>query len=468
MTDLSVAPGVLEQVIDHGLAAGPDAAAEAANSTAWLSPEWYGWPYYDNYLALRWDNAGAPGAHDFVALYDKPPVDPHGHIHNQWCRAANHRDGRYVTSVPADGGARWVAYVGGSPGSHRIVSIRYIGDGLAAQDAKATCGYYDVKGASSSSDRPGDVGVGGILHHAFAVLYPDQGGRVDFGCYGGTDRDPGKNLVFPADVYRPFIDEVNPRPQGKSMRAALSVARGMAQFTLRPDIRDSYGRTTGGYLNRGDCSGLHYGVEGVCHQMCNRVLWAASGNLGFTHTNVNWSPSMRVSHLLYGFWGVTGSMGAAVRLATELFRGSLPVSLSDADLEAAGVAGLKQHLETGYGRDVRTATVNQVMDSMLGRDFSEAYSITHQEGLIEADLEVHRRKRELDLGLLRGTVPAGQYARELNALVAGLVERYGDVLRPADFKAAFAAAPEDVRDVAVVAESMIPAHDPALGARLGL
>jgi hypothetical protein len=466
MSTIDVTPGVLEQLIENGIVADPRAAEPVGAATAaWLSAEWSGFPYYDNYLVLRWNDAASPGASDYAALYDKPPTDPWGYLTNQWAWAENHRDGRFVTGTRADGSARWIAYVHGPRNRYRIGATAYVGDGLAGTDANAACGFYDIKGGSSS-DQPAETG--GILQHAFAVLFADGGERVEFGCYGGTDRNPGKNLVYPADFRPPYIADLNPPPLGKSLRSTLRVARGMAQFSLNPEVRDSYNRTSGGYLNRGDCSGLLYGVQGVCHQMCNRVLWAGSRNLGFTYTPVNFPPSMRVSHPLYGFWGVSDTMPAAVRLATELARGGRPVSLSDAELEEMGIEGLRLHLERGYGREARALLVDRVMDGMLGADFSETYAITHQEGILEADLELHRRKRDLDVALLQGTMPNAEYVRELNAEVSVLMARYADVLRPADFRTAFAAEPAEVQQTAVVAEELMPAHDPSLAARAGL
>jgi hypothetical protein len=67
------------------------------------------------YIALSWSNGGAVGRWDFVALYDKPPTDPHGYLTNQWTYTSN-QSSPYTTgtktSEDCEKPSYWAAYVG--------------------------------------------------------------------------------------------------------------------------------------------------------------------------------------------------------------------------------------------------------------------------------------------------------------------------------------------------------------------
>ena len=96
-------------------------------ATKKLEIPWHGVsasPNADGYITLRWTGPSTPSYYDYIALYDREPVDPKGYLSNMWCWALYHTAGEYVTgqkledvSVPF-----WVAYVTNSNGAYGIVA----------------------------------------------------------------------------------------------------------------------------------------------------------------------------------------------------------------------------------------------------------------------------------------------------------------------------------------------------------
>lgn len=97
------AASILAETQSEGAA--PSAAAAGPSITIWLSNS-------GGYIALNWDNTGAIGKYDYVALYNhEPGGNPYGYLTNQW-QWVTSASGSYVTGTSATGAPYWIAYCG--------------------------------------------------------------------------------------------------------------------------------------------------------------------------------------------------------------------------------------------------------------------------------------------------------------------------------------------------------------------
>ena len=418
-------------------------AAAAAGPAVWIDTEYWGIPYYTAFVRLNWRMEN-PGRRDFVALYDHPPRDPNAYLTLQWQWAVN--GARFTTNRAADGRPYWVAYIS----NNQIVATAPIHQGERPKDETARIGYYDLAG-----------GVGALAQHTYAALTGPGGRPVRFGCYGGTDLNPGPNNVFPAHFYDPDILNFNPPPRGQTSPVALHAARAMASFSMAPEIRDIYDRRTGGTTGLGDCSGLVYAVMGVCHQMCNRVLWATAINQGFTFARVNWPPSMRASHALYGFAGVAGPLGT-MQSALDLMKrvmypgGEAGVAEAEAEILETWLRELRAHLRDGYTQEARAAALESMFRTAQGGEGLARYSSAEREGILGSDLQIHALKRELDHGLLQGTVAKQDYVATLNASFDSHLRRLSEVMPREGFDTVFGSPLPQDQKYGVVALDQMP------------
>lgn len=178
-------------------------------------------------------------------------------------------------------------------------------------DCRIQAGYYNLAGID-------------LAHHTYAVAEKD-GQRHAMPCFGSFALSEGERnntgVRYPAELWSPSI--IWPRQQGQSLPANLSVALGMAQFTVTPYLGwtiaewDEHWRRNpqlNGY-SLASWAGLLYAVTGVCHQACNRILWSTLQG-GFIYSPVNWPPSLSASYWVYGFHGKDA--GAAAILAAAL------------------------------------------------------------------------------------------------------------------------------------------------------
>lgn len=300
-------------------------------------------------------------------------------------------------------------------------------------------GYYDLSGAQ-------------FLHHAFAIV----DGRINFQCYGGTT---GDNRVFPAEFWTPirFIS----KPLGKSLPCSAYVARGLAEFGIPSDLsRTDYDRKSGGYLNLGDCSGIVYAFNGVCHQMCNVITIATTSDQpgDISWAPVNWPPSLSASWLLYSYRGTITPGGLAapfLLIVAALFKrllglsynvpeGELPVGnrlpgYLD-DLYAAHHKMLKESLEAKPQPETRAIYLENLLSEALG-------PAANAQGLLppilEADTAFFRVKQDLDNLLIRGNICHADYAETVNKAFTAMIGQYANVLSAEDFEKVFGSSPGD-------------------------
>ena len=81
------------------------------------------------YIALNWNNSGAIGKYDYVALFDAVPTDPYGYLTRQW-EWVTSSSGKYVTGTRALGDAGpqyWIAYCGWDYAQGKYVIVQTAG-----------------------------------------------------------------------------------------------------------------------------------------------------------------------------------------------------------------------------------------------------------------------------------------------------------------------------------------------------
>ncbi|MBK6466291.1 MAG: hypothetical protein IPF96_04955 [Rhodobacter sp.] len=267
--------------------------------------------------------------------------------------------------------------------------------------AKMTCGYYDI------ADIIDGIRIG---EHTYGRA-PDA--KVKFQCYGGAGQPKGKHPVYPARFARGHF----PNPWiGKSEPMDLEMARyiaanGSAGWKGRSD----YDRRSGGNWYLGDCSGIVYGILGVCHQMANSIFTAAGKAMD---SPLVWPPSFYGTVLIYGPRGERAYTRFPVRLIYlhSMYPKDSPVLMT---AEQTGAAAMIDRVETPEQRweDLR---------AFFGDDFVRDGA---REAFLAADQAFLARKRELDRALLAGTERTDGFASRTNAEAGRYFETISPLVR---------------------------------------
>jgi len=278
-------------------------------------------------------------------------------------------------------------------------------------DGTATAGYY-----------PTDT----VGEHTYLFIARDDGSEVALTCYGGARKDGGNKNVYPATLWSPYI--VGSRSVGKEVRinTKLAVAIATYQHGVK-EIRARYDRRSGGWMNLGDCSGLIYGVSGVCHQMCNRILTATQPVGSTLYAPVNWPPSLSATYWTYGFTGAAPAARPFTEADLENFH----------DTELAHLDALKNQLRFGHLKETRAPRVEQNLLRSVGPQRLEGYDDALQSKIVAEDMGFHKVKRDLDHELLAGRISHGEYAERTNAAFANFATSLANALARDDYRKIF-------------------------------
>lgn len=111
-----------------------------------------------------------------------------------------------------------------------------------------------------------------------------------FDCYGGHS---GPDNHYPV--------KHNTVPDSKRILAVTICCFNPKDSRANKD--SNFNKKTGGELGTGDSSCILYGVTGVCHQMCNRILWAVDLQVPSN------TPGYIASRTLYGTYGGAAPIG---------------------------------------------------------------------------------------------------------------------------------------------------------------
>lgn len=333
------------------------------------------------------------------------------------------------------------------------------------EDEQAAAPYYDC------SIRAGFYNLGGVdlAHHTYAIA--EKSGRLFampcFGSFAMHEGERGNTGVrFPADLWSATI--LFPRFLGTALPANLSVALGMAQFTLLPAYDwtngdwDDYWRRNPSLngLSPSCWAGLVYAITGVCHQACNRILWSSLQG-GFLFGPVNWPPSLSASYWVYGFHGKAAD--AAMILASALVVKALLGDRADeGELQKAHALArnVMQHHVAHALRDptrgeARAHEVRGILDHL-----PEALRLSDQTAaaeIVNLDRAFSDRKNLIDNRLYRTGNDAfhDEYAGQVNDDFRTLLNRFREIMPADTFRHLFPDA-ADHRNYTLVDRRLMP------------
>jgi hypothetical protein len=286
-------------------------------------------------------------------------------------------------------------------------------------DATATVGYY-----------PTDT----VGEHTYLYVQTDGGSEVIFPCYGGARKDSGNHNVYPANLWSPKI--FGYKDVGTSVRINLKLARAIATYQHQPDIIDNYNRHSGGWMGLGDNSGLVYGVSGVCHQMCNRILTASQPSSSTLNAPVNWPPSLSKTYWIYGF---TGGVVAARSLAEHNLQAFISKELSENPL----LINLREDIKTKHLPENRLPDIQLKLIQSLGFEKASTYAIPVMNKLLAEEVKFYKTKMDLDCQLLEQTVSKHEYVNQLNKAFRDFAAQLSSFLPREDYISIFSTNPEE-------------------------
>ena len=196
--------------------------------------------------------------------------------------------------------------------------------------------------------------------------------RLWFDCYG---THTGPNRRFPAH---------HASGPGDLERVLLVACGDVNDHRIRYDRLDGSFYELGWSDGLGDCAGVLYGVTGVCHQMANRILYAADADL-----------QMRppTAWLSYPAYGPFGSTSALVAWSNWKF----PAPFIENVARRAGVE-LKATTEEEVCRRVKDPYLRAVLDHRMANRDEPANTEREFEIMIDhrlPGLDRHRRNRML-------------------------------------------------------------------------
>jgi hypothetical protein len=317
-----------------------------------------------------------------------------------------------------------------------------------------------------------DVFAQPIAEHTYVIAEKDgvQYALPCFGDFAIPGHERGKTgITYPADLYSADIWRL---PKGNSLDANLYVALGMGQFTLSPryDYRvqdwEDWWRDNPALdgFSPGCHAGIVYGVTGVCHQACNRVLWSSQQD-SFWTTPVAWPPSFSLSIFVYGAYG--GAIEAATALAYSLVALAQQApeeagakNLSQAGLDAMGDTYrlIREALTAGAPDEARRQEVQKLVAAAGGIN---APAPRNLDGVFAADAKFSQLKTELDTQLLRAEVSHDEYANSVNRAFGQMLAELQNALPPETFKALFGGVDTSGPVALIVREQMPESYEDA-------
>jgi hypothetical protein len=293
-----------------------------------------------------------------------------------------------------------------------------------------TGGYYNL-----------DIAVLEWAQHTYVLAGHGSASEVKFQCYGSCDpalREQGSK--YPAELYKPQL-VFDRRTYGEGVLGNLSLARGIACGDAHAAPRKDYDQKDGGrYGGLGDCCGLIYAVNGVCHHMAARILWACD------NTPILWPPSVYVSALVWGFYGNNWEISKPFfeKMRTSVYQQSLR-NVQD-EVEMHDLTDLMR-------QSAQAAVALEEQPELRG---ARAQAVPAAADVSSEMVRFRQFKAGLDRQLLKGTVSRKEYAEQLNKRFRATMVEMKDRLSPEDYQSVFGLSPEEPEAQLAIDESMIP------------
>ena len=289
--------------------------------------------------------------------------------------------------------------------------------------------------------------LGPVAQHSYVMAEGER--RTYFECYGGTS---GPNSQYPGDLWTGRWFEYENLGKSVSADLTLAIVASSGQTAWHEHFDQRTPRPDGGWLF-GDCSGITYGVTGVCHQMANRILYATNGPDNFSSNRcVVWPLSLNATALRYGFfgdlvlgvfrfyWETVKGIYERRAMAMGATAGSGAASKDDAATLGARYMkkSIREHLRSAHLRGTRA----EILTSVISRPAAQgAQPVELPADVYQADSEFARTNRELDIQLIRGQIKPTAFAEAVNAEFAKYSGRLSELLGPARFREIFGDTP---------------------------
>lgn len=305
------------------------------------------------------------------------------------------------------------------------------------------------------------------LEHTYAFI-DAFGEKYAFPCGGGTALYEGEHkkisVQYPTDIWSWAIFTFACKNLGTNRLANLWMAVAMAQFTDNPILPifklsewEKYwakGVQDDNFLCR---AGIEYGIDGVCHQICNRVITAAC----FPDVIEVWPPSFNLSRQLYGAhggltWEIIAlpfmnklaqkakSLGQAINTLevsekeiTEIANHSAPTM--EKELQATYDNVLKKSLQTKSDDEFEAQSWQTLSSQTTEQVMNEIVKPTDVDTQLlgKIDAQMKNLKKELDILLIRGEVSQNEYASKVNLIVSEALDQYRKHIHPDFLKQIF-------------------------------
>ncbi|MTV48365.1 hypothetical protein GJ688_05135 [Heliobacillus mobilis] len=287
---------------------------------------------------------------------------------------------------------------------------------------------FEVSGVEPTNSKI-QVGVSNVFSLKDAHTYAVIDKNIYFHCYWTAEIDD--ELFFPKQIYSP-----GKTPLGTEVDCNLYIARGLAEFKF-PYPRKDPDLTRRHYsdLNREDgykdWCGIIYAITGVCHQMCNVILFSASKGTIDT-APLNWPDNFDNSQKYFGRHGLGLDKilplmyGILDKRSKNLEDTATPLEDNLKDLQEAYYGFIRNWLGTSVQSD------SPHIETML-RNFS--VSDEDKSSVVNEFQKFALMKQELDNLLLRGTVSSNEYLDRVNKGHNVLGELLASIKNGASFEA---------------------------------
>ncbi|MBC9785357.1 hypothetical protein H1S01_12640 [Heliobacterium chlorum] len=288
-------------------------------------------------------------------------------------------------------------------------------------------GQFEVSGAGPTNSKI-QVGVSNVFYLKDAHTYTVIDKNIYFHCYWTAEIDD--ELFFPKQIYSP-----DKTPLGTEVDCNLYIARGLAEFKF-PYPRKDPDPTRRHYsdLNREDgykdWCGIIYAITGVCHQMCNVILFSASKGT-IDSAPLNWPDNFDNSQKYFGRHGlgldhILPLMYAILEKRSKNIEDPATILEDDVkELQEAYYGSIRKWLDTTIQKD--SPHIETLLRNFLVSDEDKP-------SVIDEFHKFASIKQDLDNQLIRGTVSMKEYLESVNKSHNGLAELMASIKNCASFE----------------------------------
>jgi hypothetical protein len=296
-----------------------------------------------------------------------------------------------------------------------------------------TGGYYNL-------DIPGL----GWAQHTYVIANRQTADEVLFPCYGGTD--PEHKLagsVYPAMLYKPYIWPPYTE-YGYQTNGDLWLARAIACGDPGESPRANYDKKIGGKYLFGDCCGLIYALNGVCHHMEARILWSCN------NMPIIWPPTVSTSYWVWMDWiegtGFHGNTWHLFKKLFEKFKEMPHMTNKIKDIDIAGLMkqGIRESIE-----NIDTPEHRKILEDSIAARIGANAEHVKIAPVVDKMMVFLKFKSELDQQLLKGIIDKQKYTVELNQKYAAAIADFANMMDAKSLMRALNVEPNKTPDLGI-------------------